>query len=283
MADSNIVAPLNTDLLMCPGCTSPLEGVNAGLLCKGCGTIYRREAGKIFFSEDYFDIDDWATKSTGFDLLGRGRGDYRRIDKIGGPRIRDLPSYLKVDGVALNLGGGADDYEGYVNIDLGRYPNVDIVSSLERIPYKDSSVDLIVSNSVLEHIYGYETVISEIHRVLRPGGYFYLCVPSVCARHHAYDYHRWTVPGLLRLLETFEHVEHGSCRGVAYVVDTLLEGLIVNRTRPGLIREVLRRAWLFISRPLYWIEADGSPEYEAMSQTIYAIVRKRPEGTPRID
>jgi SAM-dependent methyltransferase len=283
MADSNSSVPIDINLLMCPRCRSELLEGDANLTCKGCGTAYRREAGKIFFSEDYFDIDDWASKSTGFDLLRRAPGDYRRIDKIGGPRIRDLPSYLKVDGVALNLGGGADDYEGYVNIDLGRYPNVDIVSSLERIPYKDSSVDLVVSNSVLEHIYAYEAVIGEIHRILRPGGYFYLCVPSVCARHHADDFHRWTVPGLLRLLQAFEPVEHGSCRGVAYVVDILLEGLIVNRTRPGLIREALRRAWLFVSRPLYWIEGDGSPEYEAMSQTIYAIVRKRPEGTRRID
>ena len=86
-------------------------------------------------------MDKWESKSLEFDLLKRGSATYPRIDKIGGPRIRDLKAYLKIDGVALNLGSGTDNYEGYINIDLGKYPNVNIVSSLEKIPYKDNSVD----------------------------------------------------------------------------------------------------------------------------------------------
>jgi SAM-dependent methyltransferase len=172
------------------------------------------------------------------------------------------------------LGGGADDYEGFINIDLGRYPNVHIVSPLQNIPYKESSVNLVVSNSVLEHIENYEAAINEIYRVLKPGGYLYLSVPNFCMRHHKYDYHRWTIPGLLAMLNNFEVVESGSCRGIAYALDALVEALIVYKTRPGYIREFFRRTWLFLSRPFYWIKGDGSPEYDAMSQTIYAIVKK---------
>lgn len=266
---------VNIDLLICPACgAEKLYETNTRLTCSGCGKSYRRDSDKIFFTENYFDVDNWESKSSEFDILKRGASSYRRIDNIRGPRIRDLKSYLKIDGIALNLGAGADNYEGYVNIDLGRYPSVHIVSSLEKIPYKDASVDLLVSNSVLEHIYNYKTVVDEIYRVLKPGGFLYLCVPSQCIRHHQYDYHRWTMPGLLSLLNKFQIVEHGSCRGVAYSIVPLMEALIVFKTKPGIFREILRRLWLSISRPLYWIDGDNSPEYEAMSNTIYVIAKK---------
>ena len=174
----------------------------------------------------------------------------------------------------VNLGCGDKLIPGFVNVDLGRYPPVDIVSSLEKLPYRDASVDLLVSNSVLEHIYNYQNVIQEVHRVLKPGGYLYLCVPNLCMRHHEFDYHRWTMPGLERLLSDFRIVERGACRGVAYSLGTLVEALIAFKTKPGRWREMLRRMWLFASRPLYRISSDGSPEYEAMSQTIYVIARK---------
>lgn len=266
---------IDVKLLICPNCNADkLRETNTHLVCDGCGKSYRRDSGKIFFTESYFDVDNWESKSSGFDILKRKHSSYHRIDKIGGPRIRDLKAYLNVNGVSLNLGSGKDSYDGYTNIDLGRYPNVHIVSSLEKIPYKDSSVDLLVSNSVLEHIYEYKAVIEEVYRVLKPGGYFYLSVPSLCMRHHEYDFHRWTMPGLLCLLQNFQIVEHGSCRGAAYSINSLIEALIVFKTKPGLFREAIRRLWLFLSLPLFLIEGDNSPEYAAMSQTIYVIAKK---------
>lgn len=275
MIMQNTADLIDVGMLICPKCSAGNLREEANQVgCVACGISYRKEAGKIFFTENYFDVDNWESKSPEFDLFQRGVRKYRRIDRIGGPRIRDLKAGLKVDGVALNLGGGADSYAGFVNVDLGRYPSVHLVSSLEKIPYRDSSVDLLVSNSVLEHIYDYETVVREIHRVLKPGAYLYLCVPNLCMRHHEFDYHRWTMPGLLRLLDQFQIVEKGSCRGVAYSLDTLVEALIVFKTAPGTFRELLRRFWQFISGPLFRIESDGSPAYEAMSQTIYVIARK---------
>jgi SAM-dependent methyltransferase len=272
---SNKLELIDFSLLLCPKCKSKkLKQTDTHLECENCRSKYNKENDKLFFTERYFDVDNWEIESVEFDILKRKKSRFRRIDKIGGPRIQDLKSYLNVGGLALNLGSGSDNYEGYINIDLGRYPNVHIVSPLEKIPYQDSTVDLVVSNSVLEHIKDYKTVINEIYRVLKPGSYFYLSVPSFCMRHHKYDFHRWTIPGLLEMLKDFEVVESGSCRGVAYALDILIESIIVYKTRPGITREILRRSWLFLSRPIYWIKGDGSAEYEAMSQTIYAIVKK---------
>lgn len=46
------------------------------------------------------------------------------------------------------------------------------------MPYPDGYFATVVSNSVLEHIPDVESVLVEAGRVLRPGGWFYFCVPG---------------------------------------------------------------------------------------------------------
>ena len=48
----------------------------------------------------------------------------------------------------------------------------------EHLPFADSSVDLVVSLQVLEHVQEPERVLREIDRVLRPGGILYLSAPN---------------------------------------------------------------------------------------------------------
>ena len=121
--------------MACPDCGGDLESGNSVILCRLCQQTYRQDDGKIYFTEHYFDVDQWEGESTRFDILKRGNRTFRRIDRLGGPRISELRSYLGIDGLALNLSSGTDNYEGFVNIDLGRYSSVDIVSDLARIPY----------------------------------------------------------------------------------------------------------------------------------------------------
>lgn len=47
-----------------------------------------------------------------------------------------------------------------------------INTTLENIPFGDSSVDLITANMVVEHIVNIKLVLKEFHRVLKPGGRF---------------------------------------------------------------------------------------------------------------
>ncbi|HDD23998.1 MAG TPA: class I SAM-dependent methyltransferase [Chloroflexi bacterium] len=48
----------------------------------------------------------------------------------------------------------------------------------ERMPYPSGYFATVVSNSVLEHIPDLSPVLAEVYRVLRPGGWFYFCVPG---------------------------------------------------------------------------------------------------------
>ncbi len=197
------------------------------------------------------------------------------MTKLGGPRIIDLRENLGVNGVAINLGSGQDKYDGFINIDLGVYSSVHIVADLKNVPFVNDSVELVVSNSVLEHIYDYEPVIDEVFRILKKGGHFYLSVPNVCLRHHKYDYHRWTTPGLHNLFEgRFEIVDSGACRGVAYALITFVEALVAYKIKNRVLLASVRFLWRWVSRPLFWIRDEANEEYQAMSQTIYVLGKK---------
>ena len=54
----------------------------------------------------------------------------------------------------------------------------------ERFPWPDASVDVIVCNQVLEHLKNIWLPMSEMHRVLRPGGYALLSVPNLASFHN---------------------------------------------------------------------------------------------------
>ena len=47
------------------------------------------------------------------------------------------------------------------------------------LPYPDAHFELVVSFSVFEHLHEYEKALSEVHRVLVPGGLFLLGMPAV--------------------------------------------------------------------------------------------------------
>jgi SAM-dependent methyltransferase len=71
----------------------------------------------------------------------------------------------------------------------------------EKIPMPDHTYDLVFSNSVLEHLRDPELAISEIFRVLKPGGYLYCQTNFLYQEHgHPHDYYRFTLNGLESLL-----------------------------------------------------------------------------------
>jgi hypothetical protein len=93
MKKINKLDMVDISFLHCPTCRAEeLNETEKCLVCDSCGAKYKKESDKLFFTDSYFDVDNWESKSTEFDLLKRGTSSYRRIDKIGGPRIRDLNS-----------------------------------------------------------------------------------------------------------------------------------------------------------------------------------------------
>jgi SAM-dependent methyltransferase len=54
----------------------------------------------------------------------------------------------------------------------------------QRFPWPDGSVDLVICNQVLEHLKNIWLPMSEMHRVLRPGGHAVLSVPNLASLHN---------------------------------------------------------------------------------------------------
>lgn len=53
-----------------------------------------------------------------------------------------------------------------------------------RFPWEDGSVDVVVCNQVLEHLKNVWLPMTEMHRVLRPGGHAILSVPNLASLHN---------------------------------------------------------------------------------------------------
>ncbi len=92
--------------------------------------------------------------------VGCGRGDF--LNAFGAERIYayGVDSPLENDLVP------ADMYSGGVDLEE------------DRLPFSDSSFDVIFTKSVLEHIHRPANILNECHRVLKPGGRIIAMVPD---------------------------------------------------------------------------------------------------------
>ncbi|MBT8254011.1 MAG: class I SAM-dependent methyltransferase [Flavobacteriaceae bacterium] len=79
----------------------------------------------------------------------------------------------------INIGAGQTYIPGFINIDIDEKADITIDLSVDKLPFETSSVDLVFTYHTLEHIPNYLFALSEIHRVLRPGGILLVGVPYV--------------------------------------------------------------------------------------------------------
>src|SRR5438034_2728471 len=98
------------------------------------------------------------------------------------PLLASLDRPLPLTARVLDLGcGGGRLVDDLINVGFDAW-GCDIVTEANgndrvlpieqpyRLPFEDSSFDLVCSTEVLEHVLDYETTLSEVVRVLRDGG-----------------------------------------------------------------------------------------------------------------
>jgi SAM-dependent methyltransferase len=74
----------------------------------------------------------------------------------------------------------------YIAADLAPI-GVDVRYSLESIPFRDASIDVLVASHVLEHVRDDSAALGEIRRVLRPNGSAVFLVPIDSTRQETYE------------------------------------------------------------------------------------------------
>lgn len=103
----------------------------------------------------------------------------------------DLQARLKQpEPVVVELGCGPNKVPGRIGVDMLDLPGVDIVADLSKglqfLP--DASVDEMYSESFFEHVPDLQLLVSEIARVLKPGGFNWLFVPHFSNPMYYSDY-----------------------------------------------------------------------------------------------
>lgn len=127
--------------------------------------------------------------------------------------IKQLAPNLK--GKLLDVGCGHKPYkqlflvDEYIGMDIEQSghshenEDIDIFYDGKIFPFEDNSIDSILCNQVLEHVFNPVEFLSEINRVLKKDGSFLLSVPFAWDEHEQpYDFARYSSFGLKHLLTT---------------------------------------------------------------------------------
>jgi len=114
-----------------------------------------------------------------------------------------------VRGVVVDVGGGrSPDYFEYfrqehlisctpVDASLGA-----IDFEKDPLPFPEQYADTVICANVLEHIYNYKFLLSEIHRITKKGGKFLGFVPFLIQYHpDPHDYFRYTKEALEKIVQ----------------------------------------------------------------------------------
>jgi SAM-dependent methyltransferase len=172
----------------------------------------------------------------------------------------------------------------YRSLDLNSDAKPDIVGSAEAIPLPDGSVDSVLCTQMLEHVPHPWKVLSEIFRVLKPGGKVLLTAPQLNELHEEpLDFYRYTKYGLTVLCtEAGFTVLHMDQRGKyhAFLAQTRIRRWI-DRLHP-----YERKAWMYVLGPwsrLYtayalWRDAHDTTVASAKHVIGWAAVLEKPRA-----
>ena len=95
--------------------------------------------------------------------------------------------------------------ERYVTADL-ESPLADIHFDIQQIPLADASFDAVICNHILEHVESDARALSELYRILRPGGWGVVLSPVDLAREKTFEDDSITDPAeRTRLFGQYDH------------------------------------------------------------------------------
>lgn len=135
------------------------------------------------------------------------------VSKISRNRMDALVSKYQTDKKTLEVGAfGSPSYSKFfknrLGIDIRPGRGVDLVASVYDLPFKNDEFEVVLCLGVLEHLEEPIKAISEIKRVLKPGGRIIVSVPFLMPIHDApNDFWRFTKFGLKKLFSEGWEIE----------------------------------------------------------------------------
>jgi len=198
-----------------------------------------------------------------------------------------------ISGDVVDLGAGEAPYRAFFVTHANSYRTVDWANSQHRIavdviadlnaplPLADSSADVAVSISVLEHLRRPDRFLAEVARILRPGGRLLLQVPWQWMIHEApHDYFRYSPFALRAMLEEngFEVVSLAPSGGVFATLCLKVNYLSLRLVRGPRLLQCLAKCLL---APLWWLDQQAAVRLDRFDRNRlaeapgYCVVARR--------
>jgi len=208
---------------------------------------------------------------------------YRYLDK----EIRVLNEAPKRTRV-LNVGAGGQIAHHVSRLDNSDVTTIDIdpdrgpefvVDVCNMHCFRDGTFDFIFMMEVLEHVRDPHVALSEIQRVLKPGGKMLMSTPFVFEAHDVpHDYYQFTKFGLQYLLRDYASVEVHARNG--YLKSCIVPVLRLYKSRyvTDVCFGLMFMAFVFVTYPLIWLlnklvrSDDATSGYVALCTKAHTVL-----------
>lgn len=207
------LAPAVWRALACPACGEGLAPAGGAARCAGCGETY----GSVVLGQLDLRLRRPRPYALTFELGAPLRPDPRtaftRLERRTAPEVdftglvpprhldaellSHFPRASAPERLALDLGCGATaphraacERAGFVYVGLDyASAGASLLGDAHALPFRDASVDFVLSIAVLEHLRYPFVAVREVQRVLRPGGRFIGTVAFLEPHHGQSFYH----------------------------------------------------------------------------------------------
>jgi len=142
-----------------------------------------------------------------------------------------------------------------ITVDAIVAPQVDIVGDIHRLPIGEGCFDVVFCTGTLEHVRDPWQAVSELRRILKPGGLVHIDVPFMQAYHaDPTDYWRFTLDGLRLLCRDFEELDAGVHIGPSCSVVWIVREWVNSWTSNRIVSNLLLIPVAFLTAPLRYVD-----------------------------
>ncbi|MEX0918569.1 MAG: class I SAM-dependent methyltransferase [Candidatus Paceibacterota bacterium] len=134
-----------------------------------------------------------------------------------------------------------DAFPNRVGLDVIPGEGVDVVADAHQLPFEKNTFDVVLCSEVLEHLHSPKQAISEMYRVLKPGGILILTTRFMFPIHDApADYFRFSKGSLYYLLTDWNVIDFQKEANALGTIGILLQRIVYQTDlRGGKVTRVL--------------------------------------------
>lgn len=184
-------------------------------------------------------------------------------------------------GKVLDLGcGGRRLAKHVITVDLRANACTDIIADANRLPFTNGAFEGVWMDALLEHVPNAGSLLGEVSRVLKPGGWVYAEVPFLQGYHAAPgDYTRWTTDGLRQLFKDWQvewiSMASGPFSALAYQLRNCFS-ILTSFGSDSLYRFLFEAVWGYVVWPLKFFDVFVRQNPRAMGHAFgYGVMARK--------